>query len=152
MRARARLLAGLVAGLLGAVGCATVQFGGGKQTIWIETRPPGAIAWVLPGDLKIQTPGSVLVERRQARTIRLELEGYCRETVYLDRVTSRSRDFPLPFGLGLGLWIDTWSGAAYTLRPDRINVYLWPANSPDRECGVASSIPRRSPLPPLESL
>jgi hypothetical protein len=132
--------------------CATFQYGGGKQTIKITTRPPGATALVLPDETRIVTPASITVERRHALTIRIELEGYCRETIYLDRVISVGRDAPLPFGLGIGMWIDTWSGAAYRLRPEKVEVVLWPEQSADRECGPVSSMPRKMPLPPTEPL
>jgi hypothetical protein len=132
--------------------CATFQYGGGMQTIKVETRPPGATVIVLPGETHVVTPVSISVERRQALTLRIELAGYCRETVYLDRLISVARDAPLPFGLGIGMWIDSVTGAAYRLRPEKVEVVLWPEKSPDRECGQTSSMPRKTPLPPTEPL
>jgi len=132
--------------------CATFQYGGGKQSIKIETRPPGATVMVLPDETRVVTPAILTLERRQARTLRIELAGYCRETVYLDRLISVARDAPLPFGLGIGMWIDSETGAAYRLRPEKVEVVLWPEKSPDRECGPTSSMPRKTPLPPTEPL
>jgi hypothetical protein len=150
--ARAAVL-GLLAGLaLGASGCATVAFGGGLQKIRIESDPAGALVTVLPDATHFTTPVQVTLTRREARTVRIDLEGYCRETVYLDRVISVERDTPIPFGFGVGLWVDARTGAAYTLRPDRVHVHLWPVGSPDRECGPAGSLPRKTPLPPTEPL
>ena len=149
---RRRTLACLLAALLAASGCATFQLGTGMQKIWIETRPEGATALILPDEMLVETPAEIRIERRQARTIRIEKPGYCRETIYLDRVATPSRDLNLLFLLlapvgvpltPLGYWVDERSGAAYRLRPDRFDVYLWPADSPDRECGSASSRPRR---------
>jgi len=150
--ARAAGLGVLAALALAEAGCATVAAGGGLQKIRIESDPPGALVTVLPDATRFTTPVQMLLTRREARTLRIELAGYCRETVYLDRVTSIERDMPLPFGFGVGLWIDTHSGAAYTLRPDKVRVHLWPRESPDRECGAASSMPRTTPLPPTEPL
>ena len=152
MNARAEALALLAALALGASGCATIEFGGGLQKVRIESDPPGALVTVFPDETRFTTPAQMILTRREARTIRIELDGYCRETVYLDRVASLSRDWPLVLTLGLGLWIDTHSGAAYTLRPDKVSVHLWPTESPDRECGPASSRPRTTPLPPTEAL
>ena len=152
MNARAAARHLLAALALGATGCATVAFGGGLQKIRIESDPPGALVTVFPDETRFTTPVQMLLTRREARTVRIELEGYCRETVYLDRITSVERDTPLPFGFGVGLWVDTNSGAAYTLRPDQVRVHLWPIGSPDRECGPASSIPRTTPLPATEPL
>jgi hypothetical protein len=152
VNARAAALPLFAALALVGAGCATVAFGGGLQKIRIESDPPGALVTVLPDETRFTTPVQVILTRREARTLRIELEGYCRETVYLDRITSLERDTPLPFGFGVGLWVDTNSGAAYTLRPDQVRVHLWPVASPDRECGPASSAPRTTPLPPTEPL
>lgn len=133
-------------------GCATVQYGSGAQKILIATRPPGASVLVLPDEILLETPTQIRVERRQARTLRIEKEGYCRETVYVDRVTTTATIFSFLFMGGIGLVVDYWSGAAYTLRPDRIDVFLWPEDSPDRECGPAGALPRTTPLPPIEPL
>ena len=141
-------LAWLLAAPLLASGCATFELGNGMQKIWIETRPPGATAMILPDELLVDTPAEIRIERRQPRTIRIEKPGYCRETVYLDRVATYSRDLPLPLGAGIGIWVDRNSGAAWTLRPAHLSVQLWPADSPDRECTSASSIPRSGPSPP----
>lgn len=148
-RARSALLA-LGTALL--CGCATVQYGSGAQRILIDTRPSGASVLVLPDEILLETPTQIRVGRRQARTLRFEKQGYCRETIYVDRVTSTATIFSVLFMGGIGYAVDYWSGAAYTLRPDRLQVFLWPENSPDRECGPASSIPRRTPLPPVEPL
>jgi hypothetical protein len=152
---RAASLALLAALVLAEAGCATIQFGGGLQKIRVESDPPGALVTVLPDVTRFTTPVQMILTRREARTIRIELDGYCRETVYIDRVASLSSGWPLFFSLGLagvGLWVDTHTGAAYTLRPDKVQVHLWPIASPDRECGPASSMPRTTPLPPTEPL
>lgn len=134
-----------------ASGCAYIENGALPQTISLESRPPGASATVLPDYVIVETPAQIQLSRRDAHTIRFELEGYCRETVYIDRVTTRSRDFNwlwLIFA-PLAFWADSSSGAGYRLTPDEMNVFLWPADSPERECGPAGAVPRpeRKPLP-----
>jgi hypothetical protein len=119
---RRRSLVSLLAATLAASGCATFELGDGMQKIWIESRPEGATALILPDELMVETPVQIRLERRLAHTIRIEKPGYCRETVYLDRVATASRDLPLPLGLGIGIWVDTRTGAAWTLRPDHLSV------------------------------
>jgi hypothetical protein len=133
-------------------GCATVMYGSGAKLISIESRPPGASVLVLPDEILVETPAQVRVSRRQSRTLRVEMEGYCRETIYIDRVNATASRVSLVLFVGVGLAVDYWTGAAYTLRPDHLEVILWPEHSPDRECGPASSLPRTTPLPPLEPL
>lgn len=152
-------LAALVGSVVIANGCATL--GGRLQKIVIETRPPGASVLILPEEISLDTPAVLRLERRTAHTIRLDLDGYCRETVYLDRLASSSRIVPGLWGalfpplwlLALpGVLIDTTTGSGYRLAPEHVNVFLWPADSPDRECGPANALPRKVPLPPLEPL
>lgn len=147
---RALACAAVLAAVLPA--CATFQYGSGKQTVRITTRPPGAKLFVMPDELSVETPANLVLERRLAHTVRIELEGYCRETVYLDRLISIARDTPVPFGLGIGMWIDARTGAAYRLRPEKVEVVLWPEGSLDRECGPVGSMPRKTPLPAIEPL
>jgi hypothetical protein len=123
------------------------------QTLRIESRPEGATALILPEELVVETPTEIRIERRRARTIRFAKEGYCRETVYVDRIASWSTDLNWILCCGLvGRLIDIRTGAAYTLVPEMVNVFLWPEGSPDRECGPANAVPRKTPLPPLEPL
>ena len=146
----ARILATLLAAAQGT-GCATFELGDGTQKLHIDSRPPGAVALILPDEIFVETPAEIRLGRRRARTLRIELPGYCRETVYLDRLTNPSRDlnwFLLIFA-PLGIWWDTASGAAYRLSPDHAEVTLWPDDSRERECGPAGAVRRRQPLEPL---
>lgn len=151
MTARVRTSLGLLAAFLTSA-CATFQYGGGMQKIKIESRPPGASVLLLPDENLFETPTEIRIERRYARTLRFAKVGYCPETVYLDRVQSWATDLNFILGGLLGMWIDTRSGAAYTLIPEHVSVFLWPDDSPDRECGPANAVPRKMPLPKPEPL
>lgn len=158
-----------MATLLAASGCATLS-NQPAQKITIDTRPPGATARILPDGTTVVSPAQVPLERRQAHTIRLEKEGYCAETVYLDRVSSKVKLVPggavfvvgaiasgalqnpvwillaTPLAVAVGLAavaVDTSTQRGYELTPSRVEVVLWPADSPDRACGPTSSRPRR---------
>lgn len=148
-----RLLAGLLAAPC-ALACASVENGGLPQRLRIDSRPSGASVLVLPEEILLETPAELRLERRLAHTLRFERPGYCREVVYIDRLTTPSRDLNwlLLVFAPLGIWRDTATGAAYRLSPDQVNVHLWPADSPERECGPAGALRRLEQEPAPEPL
>jgi hypothetical protein len=137
-RARARVC---TLAALAAAGCATIENGGEPQLLTLETQPAGATAVVLPDHVVVETPAEVQLSRREAHTIRFELDGYCRETVYVDRISTPSRDLNWLL-VWFGFWIDYETGAAFSLTPVQTEVHLWPADSPERECGSANALRR----------
>jgi len=136
--AASRVLGLLISASLLESGCASLE--GRTQKVTIATRPPGASLRVLPGDLAAVTPATLVLPRRVAHTLFVEREGYCRETLYLDRLASPDR----AFGLLPGLLIDIATGAGYRLKPDEVDLLLWPIDSPDRVCGSAGAEPPRN--------
>ncbi|MDX2167770.1 MAG: PEGA domain-containing protein [Deltaproteobacteria bacterium] len=112
-------------------GCATVMHGT-QQEILVTTQPPGATVTVLPGGQTLQTPGTVRLARKDFHTVRVSQAGYCAETVYLDRVTSKAVYGNLvlvvvlvPAGL-VAASVDADNGAAFFIRPDELSLTLRP--------------------------
>ena len=106
-----------------ASGCATV-INGTKQTIPIRSNPPGATARVLPANVVVTTPAEVELERKKAHTVRIELEGYCRESTYIDRTTSEALAGNILLGGLIGMSVDASNGAAFDLKPCGVDVTL----------------------------
>jgi hypothetical protein len=137
-RTQARRTLGLLIGAaLLESRCASLE--GRSQKVTVASRPPGATVRVMPGDAVATTPTTLVLPRRLAHTLWVEREGYCRETVYLDRLSSPDR----ALGLLPGVLIDIATGAGYRLEPDVVDVLLWPLDSPDRVCGSAGAVPPR---------
>lgn len=129
-RLRSALLA-LVS--LAAGGCAYIVHGK-TQTLRIETAPPGATATVWPGGATLLTPGEIMLPRKVAHTVRVELAGYCTRTEYVDRVFSTAFYFtPLLIGRN----IDLNSGAAFELTPSVLTLQL----SPIEAAGESACVP-----------
>ena len=129
---RAALLA--MSLVLASSGCATVIHGT-TQKVEIVTKPPGATARVLPEGTVVTTPGSVVVPRKKAHTVRVELAGYCSETIYLDRLTSGAVHGNLLLGGIIGLSVDVSDGAAFVLVPETVDVTLRPATTAVEDSG-----------------
>lgn len=125
-------------------GCASVIHGT-WQTVEITSQPSGATARVLPGDTIVTTPASVELPRKQVHTVRVEMPGYCRETVYVDRMVSSALMGNLLIGGFIGTSIDVSNGAAFELTPDPVAVNLRPAAAATTYCDTAV-LPL--PLPP----
>jgi len=107
--------------------CGTIV-NGTRQTVAIRSRPPGATALVLPDNLTVTTPAEVELDRVRAHTVRVELQGYCRETVHIDRVTSESTMGNVLVGGLVGHTIDASSGGGWDLKPGAVDVTLRPAD------------------------
>jgi len=135
-------VATLLACLLAAGGCATAIHGP-TQRIVIKSRPPGARVLILPEGRMLSTPIAVELERDRVHTLRFELDGHCRETAYLDRVSS---GWAL-LNAEAGRLVDDVTGSAYRLIPEVVDVWLWPIDSPERSCGSAGAVPRHLPTP-----
>ena len=129
--------AGVVGTALEMSGCATLIHGT-MQTVEIVTTPAGATATILPEGSVVTTPGTVELERKKAHTVFVELDGYCREVVYIDRITSNAIHGNILIGGMIGLSIDASNGAAYTLTPDAFNITLRPV--------VPAGAPRCAPI------
>lgn len=123
----------LLAAVLGTAGCATTIHGT-RQTVAIESTPPGATATILPDGITLQTPGEVELARKTVHTVRLALNGYCGETVYLDRVVSSALYGNLLLGGLIGTAVDADNGAAFVLEPDAVSVTLQPSVEGEANC------------------
>jgi hypothetical protein len=132
----------LLAGLLAAGGCATAV-NTPSQRIVIKSRPPGARVTILPEGRTLTTPIAVELARDQVHTLRFELDGHCRETAYLDRVTSGWR----LLNAEAGRLVDDATGSGFRLIPEVVDVWLWPVDSPERACGSAGAVPRPAQAP-----
>ena len=97
---------------------------------------------ILPEGLSLQTPAAVELRRKLAHTVRIDLDGYCRETVLLDRVTSSGARFGSLFGgwvvagifgAVVGTGVDAQTGGAFRLAPDPVEVALRPLDAPSAE-------------------
>jgi hypothetical protein len=123
----------LLAAALATGGCATTIHGT-RQTIAIDSTPPGATATVLPEGITVQTPGEVVLVRKYVHTVRLALDGFCGETIYLDRMVSSALYGNLLLGGLIGTAIDTDDGAAFVLQPDAVSVTLRPVGDDPSGC------------------
>ena len=127
--------------VLGISGCATVIHGQ-RQTIAFESSPPGATVTILPEGVTLQTPSEAALLRKKVHTVRVALDGYCSETLYIDRVASAATNGNIVLiGLGvvgalIGTTVDTENGAAFALEPEAVSITLRPATD-----GLACSTP-----------
>jgi hypothetical protein len=113
----------LLAVAVSASGCATL-INGTRQRLTIDSTPSGARVTVLPAGITFETPGEVELARRNVHTVRVAFDGYCPETIYIDRVASDVAYGNLLLGGFIGLLVDTENGSAFTLEPDTVAVTL----------------------------
>lgn len=105
-----------------SLGCATITTGT-TQKILFESTPSGATASVTGGH-SVQTPGELTLSRKNTYDVRFEKEGYLPASSHIGQ-----RSNPMVFGnilIGglIGLGIDSGSGAAYYLEPEKVSVTL----------------------------
>jgi len=117
--------------VFGVSGCATVMHGE-RQTIAFDSSPPGATVTILPEGVTLQTPSEAALLRKKVHTVRVTLDGYCTETLYIDRVASGATNGNIVLvGLGvigvlIGKTVDTENGAAFALEPEAVSITLRP--------------------------
>jgi hypothetical protein len=117
------------AGLVGmasiAAGCATILVGP-KQSVTISSTPAGARALVLPENIEVVTPADVNLSRKRSHTVRCELPGYRTTSEYIDPLPGGAAYGNIVLGGIIGMLIDINSGAAFSLRPDPVEIVLEP--------------------------
>ncbi len=111
--------------VLGVSGCATVIHGQ-RQTIAFESSPPGATVTILPEGVTLQTPSEAALLRKKVHTVRVALDGYCTETLYIDRFASLATSGNILIGGLIGATVDTENGAAFALQPEAVSITLRP--------------------------
>jgi len=126
--AAALVVAGIAAS---SPGCASWR-NGSEQEVEIRSVPAGATATLLPGGSTLRTPAKAVLARGHVHTVFFELDGYCPERAYLDRITSPAirLDALLFLIPPLGLWAteyDKERDAHHQLVPDPLVARLRPA-------------------------
>ena len=120
-----RLLLLILTLSLGSSGCALIV-NGTRDSVFVESRPPGAIVRV-DGQAVARTPAKIFLSRGSPGRVSVEKEGYLTEEL----VFSRHFDggwilFDLLLTLGIGIPIDLATGAMWNFSPDRALVRLRP--------------------------
>jgi hypothetical protein len=99
----------------------------------------------------VQTPGELTLERKSTYDVRFEKDGYLPAS---SRIGQRSNGMVLGnilIGGLIGLAIDSSSGAAYYLEPEKVSVTLLPVPAtvvgPMPDTGKTVSVPE-PPAPP----
>jgi TolB-like protein len=109
-------------------GCASIM-GGHHQVVPIESTPFGATVTVNDKEYG-KTPILLALKRGQAQKIKIQAPGYFPRTFELKNELSgwyyMNPIFPLPLVGILGMPIDRYNGAAWSLVPARISISLTP--------------------------
>ena len=115
------------------------------QIVEITSTPSGATARIQPTGVEIVTPDDVLLKRKTANyTVTFKKEGYEPAKVQLVRKTSGLwRDcvwlnYP-PVGI-IGIIVDTSTGTAYQLQPQKIDVKLVPVQDAVKPKKIAPAV------------
>jgi hypothetical protein len=113
-----------------AAGCCTMVRGR-TVVVPVTSSPPGARATVDPTGQTLETPGAVVLERKQSYVVRLEKPGYQPASVALVSHTSwgllRNLVWIHPAGWAIGMGVDLGNGAGDELVPDHVDAALAPA-------------------------
>ena len=106
-------------------GCGTVSHGT-LQKILCTTSPSGALVkWAGGGECR--TPCTVELRRKQNETLTIERDGYKTVNLPIRSVFAKSSVGNVLLPGGLVCWgIDIFSGAAWRLVPERVDVDLMP--------------------------
>jgi hypothetical protein len=125
----ARTVGGLASGVVLLAGCALMDHGT-TQVVHIDSAPGGARAVVQPGGAEVVTPGDVVLPRKSSYAVRIAREGYQPTSVALVSTSSgglwRNLVWIQPLGWLAGILTDVLTGAAYELKPARVDVTLVP--------------------------
>jgi len=107
-------------------GCATIVHGG-KQTVRVETNPPGATVAVSGRSMELVSPTDLVLRRNDDYEIKIEKNGYKNQFVILDRRISGWWLWGNLFSWGgLGMLVDMANGASHKLEPKEVHVTLKP--------------------------
>lgn len=109
-------------------GCASIMHGS-SQDIYLDSVPPGALAHIT-GHGNYITPATVKLSRKQGWLVTVSKEGYESDQVRIRQTLSGAAVGNVLAGGPIGFFIDTISGAANTLTPDKIMVTLVPSQAP----------------------
>lgn len=105
-----------------AGGCATIVHGT-KQTVFINSNPPGAIATI--GGNHVLTPGAVSLSKSKDYTVVMEKDGYEPGYAYIRRnLNGYAAVLGNILWLVPGLTLDVITGGAWTLEPEKIEITL----------------------------
>lgn len=120
-----------VTGALALGGCATLT-SGTTQRVHFESTPPGAKATLSHG-AELQTPGYLELPRSRTYDVVIEKPGYLPAHTHIGQGTNPAMFGNLLLGGLIGLLIDSSTGAAYVLEPERVSVVLLadPATTPE---------------------
>jgi len=134
-----------VAAALPLVGSQTV-WRGTKQVVEIRSEPDGATV-TIPGYEEKTTPAFVMLARGHTHTVRISKDGF--KAVTADLISQKTAG-------GDGGWVgvlDTASGAAFELNPDRLTIKLEPLTQPAAAIAAAPPPPAAQPAatPPIAS-
>ncbi|MCX5885927.1 MAG: PEGA domain-containing protein [Proteobacteria bacterium] len=105
------------------VGCATVM-NGTSQDIGIASSPAGSEAYINPGNVKVITPGTVTLKRKNSYSIAFKKEGYEDGSATISSSASGWMWGNIVLGGLIGLAIDLISGGGYKLEPNNVLVQL----------------------------
>jgi len=106
-------------------GCASIIHGG-KQTVRIETNPPGAAVRVGHGHMEMVSPANLVLKRKHEYEIKVEKPGYRTEYIEVDNnLGGWFWGNLLSWGI-IGIIVDLCNGAAYNLEPKEVRISLQP--------------------------
>jgi len=119
---RSLAMSGLVAGVVGANGCATI-LNGTTQTIPVSSIPSGARV-IADGSQVCVTPCSVELARKHDHLLVFEKRGYENVSVGIKHSLGGAVAGNILLGGFIGWGIDAASGSQYKLTPSTVNVVL----------------------------
>ncbi len=104
-------------------GCATIVHGG-KQTVHIETNPPGAAVTRIGRSQGMISPADLVLKRRDDYEFEIKKPGYKTEYLTIDKDLGGWfwMNF-LSWGF-IGILVDISNGAAYNLEPNEFQINL----------------------------
>lgn len=118
---------GLLGGAVIFSGCASIV-NGRSEDVTINTIPSGADCFV--GDVKSRTPAKISLKRNSNYRVRCEKDGHNSGDAQIKSQTSGWVWGNLASWGVAGLILDFTTGAAYKLRPNELNIGLFPLPQP----------------------
>ena len=106
-----------------ATGCGTIM-NGTRQTVAIQSTPPGANVTTVPASASATTPGSMVLERKNNYVLTFWADGYEPAEAHLRR-EMRTVILVLDILAGVvGVLVDAVTGGWYQLEPETVSVTL----------------------------
>jgi len=119
---RRALLLATISACAGLTGCATIT-SGTTQRIDFASEPPGATATLSNGAV-VETPGHLVLSRAKTYDVTIEKDGYIPARSHIGQRSNPAIFGNILIGGLIGIIVDSSTGAAYLLTPEKVSVTL----------------------------